>query len=57
MARHMIRRPNGEPSPYFWSDKHGADASARTVFKKTETGVTRMKGVQFDAKAQKIRKV
>ena len=48
MARINISR-NGIATPYFWVNKDGIDRSHRPVFKKTTEGVTRMKGVFFDA--------
>jgi hypothetical protein len=56
MARVRIVKPNGKPSPYFWSDQESGDESHRTVFKRTEEGVKRMKGVHFDAVRNKLRK-
>ena len=55
MARVAIVRPDGRPSPYFWSDKEAGDEARRTVYKKTESGIKRMKGVHFDATRNKLR--
>jgi len=48
MARVKITRPDGSPSPYFWSDKRDAEAPLKTVFKKTSAGFKRLKGVRYD---------
>ncbi|HEX9886333.1 MAG TPA: hypothetical protein VGA70_07580 [Longimicrobiales bacterium] len=56
MARVKIHRPDGSPSPYFWNDKETGDETHRTVYKKTEAGVNRMRGVHFDSVRNKLRK-
>jgi hypothetical protein len=56
MAHVQIVRPDGTPSPYFWSDEEKGDKARRTVYKKTERGITRMKGVHFDAVRKKVRR-
>jgi hypothetical protein len=49
MARVKIVRPDGTPSPYFWkSDRDGRKAKLKTVFKQTDEGVKRLKGVRYD---------
>ncbi|HEU5207843.1 MAG TPA: hypothetical protein VFU06_00415 [Longimicrobiales bacterium] len=48
MARIKIFRKDGSPTPYFWSDKNAAAKSLQTVYKQTEKGVTRMKGVRYE---------
>jgi len=55
MARIAITRPDGSPSPYFWTDREPGDKPLKTVYKQTAHGVTRMKGVRFDVKRSKIR--
>jgi hypothetical protein len=50
----MIYRKNGSPSPYFWSDKDGTEPEHKTVYKTTDDGVKRMRGVHFDANKKKI---
>lgn len=55
MARIAITRPDGSPSPYFWTDKEPGDKRLKTVYKQTSDGVKRMKGVRFDVKRSKIR--
>ncbi len=48
MAKVRINRPDGNPSPYFWSDKETSARDRKTVYKQTEGGVKRMRGVHFD---------
>jgi len=48
MARVKIVRPDGSSSPYFWKDEKEADAPLKTVYKKTASGVKRLRGVQYD---------
>lgn len=55
MARIAITRPDGSPSPYFWTDREPGDKPLKTVYKQTAHGVTRMKGVRFDVRRSKIR--
>jgi hypothetical protein len=50
MARTRIFKKDGTPTPFFWTDKDGKAPTEKTVFKKTDTGVKRMKGVHFDVK-------
>jgi hypothetical protein len=54
MARHPISDKHGKPTEYFWSDKHATDPQRATVFRKTEEGIKKMRGVHFDSKAGKI---
>ena len=54
MARHPISDKNGKPTEYFWSDKHATAPERVTVFRKTEEGVKKMRGVIFDSKAGRI---
>lgn len=54
MAKIKIRRKSGASSPYFWSDRESGDPTKRTVFKQTEGGVKRMRGVHFDSVAKKL---
>lgn len=54
MARIMIRKKNGTSSRYFWSDTDGNDTAQKTVYKQTSDGVKRMKGVHYDASANRI---
>ena len=48
MARVKIVRPDGSPSPYFWSDKRDPKTPLKTVYKKTSGKVKRLKGVRYD---------
>jgi hypothetical protein len=57
MAKHRIYRKDGTPTPYFWSDHDGNDANSRAIYKRTEKGVNRMKGVRFDPEKNAIRKI
>jgi hypothetical protein len=56
MARFKISKKDGTPSPYFWSDKDGTERAQKRVYKKTEDGVKRMKGVTFNATTNRIQK-
>jgi hypothetical protein len=56
MARTRIFKKDGKPTPFFWTDKDGKALTEKTVFKKTETGVKRMKGVHFDVGRNAFRK-
>jgi hypothetical protein len=56
MARTQILKPDGTPTQYFWSDKDGKDLKEKLVFKETAKGLTRMKGVRFDAVRMKLRR-
>ncbi|HEX6587612.1 MAG TPA: hypothetical protein VF039_01215 [Longimicrobiales bacterium] len=50
MAKRVnIFKKDGTPTPFFWSEKDGADRTQQTVYKRTDTGITRMRGVHFDA--------
>jgi hypothetical protein len=54
MARINIPRKDGTPSHYFWSDSDNVERTEKTVYKQTEGGVKRMKGVHFDATSNRI---
>jgi hypothetical protein len=56
MAKFKISKKDGTPSPYFWSDKDGTERTQKRVYKQTEDGVKRMKGVTFNATTNRIRK-
>lgn len=56
MARIAISRPDGTPSPYFWTDKEPGEKRLKRVYKQTPEGVKRMKGVRFDVERSKIRR-
>lgn len=54
MARHPITNKHGKATDYFWSDKHADNPEQATVFRKTEAGIKKMRGVVFDAKLGRI---
>ena len=54
MARHTINNKHGNPTEYFWTDKHADNPEKVTVFRQTETGIKKMTGVHYDSKAGKI---
>ena len=54
MARIQIRKKDGTDTPYFWSDEDKTAKTEKTVYKATPEGVKRMRGVHFDAVAQRI---
>lgn len=56
MAKVKIYKKDGTPTPYFWSDSDGTDRTRQTVFKQTDEGIKRMRGVHFDAVANRIHK-
>jgi hypothetical protein len=47
-------KKDGSPSRFFWSDKDGNAMTNRTVYKETEKGVKRMKGVHFNAVTKRM---
>ena len=54
MARHTINNKHGQPTDYYWTDKHAEDPARVTVFRKTEAGIKKMRGVSFDSKTGRI---
>jgi len=56
MAKTRIFKKDGTPTPFFWTDKDGKALSEKTVFKKTDSGIKRMKGVHFDVAKNAFRK-
>ncbi len=48
MARIKIFKKDGTPTSYFWSDKNVNGKTKHTVYKQTERGVKKMKGVQYE---------
>jgi hypothetical protein len=54
MAKVTITRKNGTPTRYFWSDTEASVSAGKTVYKKTDNGVKRMRGVHFDPGANRI---
>jgi hypothetical protein len=55
MARIMITKKDGSPTPYFWIDRD-SDRTYLTVYKRTPDGIKKMKGVHFDAIKNRIHK-
>jgi hypothetical protein len=55
MARIMIVKRDGTKTQYFWNDRD-SDRTHLTVYKKTEDGIKRMKGVHFNAVENRIHK-
>ena len=56
MARTVIQTKAGKPSPFFWSDKDGTEATRKSVYKKTGARVTRIRGVFFNVETKKLSK-
>ena len=56
MKKIPILKKNGSPSPFFWSEADGTDRSRQTVYKQTEEGIKRMKGVTYDVAANQVNK-
>jgi hypothetical protein len=56
MARIRISKKDGTPTPYFWSDKDGTDRTKQRVYKQTNDGVKRMKGVRFNSLTNRMRR-
>ena len=54
MARHPINNKHGQPTDYFWTDKHATDPKRVTVFRKTEAGIKKMTGVHYDSQNGRI---
>jgi hypothetical protein len=54
MARYTINNKHGQPTNYFWSDKHAVNPERVTVFKQTSDGVKKMTGVSFDSNKGRI---
>lgn len=56
MAKVKIFKKSGASTPYFWSDEDGTDRTRQTVYKQTEDGVKRMRGVHFDSVTNRMNK-
>lgn len=56
MAKIRIFKKDGAPSPYFWSDRDADNRNNVTVYKNTEQGVKRMKGVSFNPATNRMRR-
>jgi hypothetical protein len=48
MARVTIVRPDGTPSPFFWKDEKDGKKKLKTVYKMTDDGAKRLRGVRYD---------
>lgn len=55
MAKIKITRPDGSPSPYFWSDSDDSPKEGKTIYKQDKERVTRMRGAHFDSVAKRVR--
>lgn len=56
MAKILIFKKDGAPSPYFWSDRDADKRNNVTVYKNTEQGVKRMTGVRFNPATNRMRR-
>ena len=56
MARKRIFRQDGRPTPFFWREEDGKDRTQQTVYKRTTTGIKRMRGVHFNVKTNEFKK-
>ena len=56
MDRVTIFTKQGKETPFFWSRKDTKGPKAKTVFKRTTSGVKRMRGVHFDVENNKFEK-
>ena len=56
MKKNQILKKNGKPSPFFWTETEGSDSARQTVYKQTEDGIKRMKGVTYDVAANRVNK-
>jgi hypothetical protein len=56
MKKITILKKSGAPTPFFWTEADGTDRTRQTVYKQTEDGVKRMKGVTYDVAANRVNK-
>lgn len=56
VARMRIYLKDGRPTPFFWREEDGTDRTNQTVYKRTMSGVKRMKGVHFNVKTNEFKK-
>jgi hypothetical protein len=56
MARTQIFKRDGASTPYFWSSQDGTGEDRKRIYKKTQDGVKRMKGVYFNVTTNRLRK-
>lgn len=54
MARITIQRRNGTATRYFWSDAERGTDSKKTVYKRTDNGIKRMRGVHYNTVTKDI---
>lgn len=56
MKKKTILKKSGAPSPFFYDEDDSADPARHTVYKQTEEGVKRMRGVTYDAATNQVNK-
>ncbi|HEX6694528.1 MAG TPA: hypothetical protein VF035_07535 [Longimicrobiales bacterium] len=56
MNKKTILKKSGAPSPFFYDADDSADPARHTVYKQTEEGVKRMRGVTYDAATNQVNK-
>jgi len=56
MATIRIYLQDGRPTPFFWREKDGTDRTNQTVYKRTNGGVKRMRGVHFNVQTNQFEK-
>lgn len=56
MAKIRIMKKDGTPSRFFWLDRDGGDRTNETLYRETEDGVKRIRGVHFNAVTNRVRK-
>jgi hypothetical protein len=54
VARVRIYRKDGRPTPFFWREEDGEDRTCQTVYKRTDAGTKRIRGVHFNAKTNEM---
>jgi hypothetical protein len=56
MKKIPILKKDGTPTHFFYNDAEQTDRARQTVYKQTESGVKRMKGVTYDVSANRVNK-
>ena len=56
MKKKPILKKSGAPSPFFYNEADAADPARHTVYKQTDDGVKRMRGVTYDTATQQVNK-
>jgi hypothetical protein len=56
MARTTICKKDGTPTRFFWVDTDGSEPVRKTVYKQTEEGIKKMRGVSFNVRTNEIQK-